>query len=270
MTSEKMERRGGDFTVHAAVLFDARRWKSAFGAAACGIAVATFGCGSSNTEAGDTKVAAGVRSEVIQHEPCDAGGKQTVAFDTNNDGKPDIQRVMNGSNEVCRITDLDHDGRPDMYEYFDAAGQIRRRESDYDGDGVANLIEYYEAGKLARREIDAASRGRLDTWDFFDPATGKLAKRERDATGSGRVDQWWTYDASGVTVARDRDGDGLPDPHATLTFDRSGAAVTNTSAASAAPEGDAGAPAAPPAPEAPVTPDAGATSTAPADAGATP
>lgn len=262
MTSEKMERRGGGSSIVPSAI---RARRIVFG-----IAVATFGwgvgCGGGGSEVRGTNVAGEGRSVVIEHEPCDEAGHRTVAYDTNNDGKPDIKLVMDGDRKICRITALKNEGRPSMFEYFDASGQIRRREFDDFGDGTANQIEHYEGGKLVRREFDTSNHGRLDTWDFFDPSTGKLAKRERDTTGSGHVDQWWTYDASGVTVARDRDGDGLPDPNATLTFDRSGALVANASGAS---EGDAGAP---PAPEAPAVPDAGApsTSTSTADAGATP
>lgn len=256
MTSEKWERWGGGPSAARAraVVF--------------GVVVATFGCGGGGAEGPGSQTVSGARSVVIEHEPCDEAGHRTIAFDTNNDGKPDIKRVMNGDREICRITELKRDGRPNMFEYFDASGQIRRRESDYLGDGTANLIEHYEGGKLVRREFDTANHGRLDTWDFFDPATGLLAKRERDTTGDGRIDQWWSYDASGVTVTRDRNGDGLPDPDATLTFDRSGNLVTSAAHAPTAPEAETDADAGAATPEASPAPDAGTISTA--DAGATP
>jgi len=243
--------------------------------------LSVFGCGGDKAAAGANTAAnnqggspAQVRSETIDHESCDEGGKRIESLDTNGDGKPDIRRVYDGSVEVCRVSDMNHDGKPDMYEYFDKAGQIRRREVDFDDNGIANLIEHYENGKLVSRELDTTNQGRLDTWDTFDPATGKIVKRERDSTNDGRIDQWWTYEGDKVTIAMDRNGDGLPDPESTVVMGGDsngkdgGAAASNTASA------EGGAPPPPPPPPAPIATDASSTSTdagAPAaDAGAKP
>ena len=187
--------------------------------------LAGIGCGGDKAGAGASTAANGsnpsgspaqVRSETIDHEGCAEGGKRVESLDTNGDGKPDIRRVYDGAIEICRVSDMNHDGKPDMYEYFDKTGQIRRREVDFDDNGIANLIEHYENGKMVSRELDTTNQGRLDTWDTFDPATGKMVKRERDSTNDGRIDQWWTYEGDKVTIAMDRNGDGLPDPDATV------------------------------------------------------
>lgn len=227
------------------------------GAAAAG----AVGCSGESSGVQNAKLPAGSRSEAIEHEACDEGGHKVEQIDVNNDGKPDIRRVYDGTREICRISDLNRDGKPDMFEYYDATGQLRRREADYDDNGVVNAIEHYEGGKLVRRELDTTNQGRIDTWDTFDPATGKRTKRERDATGDGRVDQWWTYEGDRVTIAMDRNGDGQPDPEATIVLGASGqpialaAAAPNEAADAGAPgsPGDAGEPsnAAPPAPSSP-------------------
>lgn len=189
---------------------------SAVGAGLTAVAVlVALGCGGDS--ASKAKLAEGVRSQVIEHEPCDATGN-VQALDVNNDGKPDIRRVMKDGREVCRISDLNYDGKPDMFEYYDDKGQVRRRESDYDDNGVVNAIEHFEGGRLVRRDLDTTNQGLIDTWDFFDPATGAQTKRERDATGDGRVDQWWTFEGDKVTIAFDRNGDGQPDPEATMVM----------------------------------------------------
>ena len=195
--------------------------------------LAAVGCGG-DTAAPDAKTASAVRSTVIVHEACDESGGSVQSFDTNNDGKPDVRKVSKGGHEVCRITDLNHDGKPDMFEYFDANGQIRRRESDYDDNNVVNAIETYENGKLVRRDLDTTNQGKIDTWDFFDPATGNRIRRERDANGDGKVDQWWTYDGGQVTIAMDSNGDGQPDPESTITLGANGQVVTDAGAATAA------------------------------------
>jgi hypothetical protein len=200
---------------------------------------AVVGCGN-DTAAANAKLPDGVRSEVIVHEPCDEAGNKVESLDATNDGKPDIKRVLKGGKEICRITDLNHDGKPDMFEYYDASGQLRRREADYDDNGLVNSIEFYENGKLVRRELDTTNQGRIDTWDFFDPTTGKRVRRERDTTGDGKIDQWWTYDGPNVTIAMDRNGDGQPDPDSTITLGANGQALVDAGAvATAAPTASA-------------------------------
>jgi hypothetical protein len=206
---------------------------------------ASAGCGNDNASGvANAKLPDGVRSQVIEHEPCDESGNKVEMLDANNDGKPDIKKVSKNGREICRITDLNHDGKPDMWEYYDQTGQLRRREADYDDNGIVNSVEHYENGKLVRRELDTTNQGRLDTWDYFDPTTGARIKRERDATGDGKVDQWWTFDGDKVTIAMDRNGDGLPDPDATITLGANGQPVASS--------GDAGV-AAPPPPPAPTS-----------------
>src|SRR5207249_63236 len=133
--------------------------------------------------------------------------------------KPDIKRVYDKSTnaEICRISDLNHDGKPDMFEYFESNGQLRRREADFDDNGVVNMIEFYENGKLVRKELDTTGQNRIDTWDYYD-AAGKRVRRDRDTTNDGRVDQWWTWEGDKVTIAFDKNGDGQPDPGDTIVI----------------------------------------------------
>ncbi len=196
--------------------------------------LAAIGCGGeAQSGVANAKLPDGMRSEVIEHEPCDEAGNKVELLDANNDGKPDIKKVFKNGREICRITDLNHDGKPDMFEYFDQTGQLRRRESDYDDNNVVNSIEHYENGKLVRRELDTTNQGRIDTWDFFDPNTGARIKRERDANGDGRIDQWWTYEGGQVTIAMDRNGSGHPDPDSTITLGVNGQVIADGGVASA-------------------------------------
>ena len=200
-------------------------------------------CGSSESGVGSAKLPEGTHSEGIEHESCNETGNRVEVLDANGDGKPDIKRVYDKSTgkEICRISDLNHDGKPDLYEYFDSNGVIRRREADYDDNGVIDAIEYYQNGKLVRREYDTTGQHRIDTWDYFDPATGKRVRRERDTTNDGRVDQWWTFDGDKITIAMDKNGDGRPDPNDVLVLG-----------------GDVDAGGGPPPPTAPAMPEAGA------------
>jgi hypothetical protein len=205
--------------------------------------------------AASAKSADPARAEALQHEDCAESGHRVDRLDTNGDGSPDITRVYDKSSghEVCRISDLTHDGKPDMYEYFDDSGTVRRREFCYDDTGLVNAIEHYEGGKLVEREYDAAGQHRIDTWDWFDPSiapdpkTGRPAhpvRRERDTTGDGHIDQWWTWNGDKVTIAVDSSGDGKPDPGSTIVLGGSDNAAPPSPPPAATDSGGAPAPAA--------------------------
>jgi hypothetical protein len=237
--------------------------------ASLGLGLVGAACGGNDVPATGPKPNS-PHSEAIQHEACNESGNRVEAMDANNDGKPDIKRVFDKrtGKELCRISDLNHDGKPDLYEYFDASGQIRRREADYDDNGVIDAIEYYENGKLVRREYDTTGQRRIDTWDFFDPATGKRVRRERDTTNDGRVDQWWTWAGDKLTIQVDKNGDGQPDPAETLVI--GGDAGGPLAPSPPAPASDAGSPhvQAPPAPVAVAAPTSTSTEPSPfGDAG---
>jgi hypothetical protein len=230
--------------------------------------LAAAACGASQHEPESPKTADSARVETLQHEDCSESGNRVDVVDTNGDGKPDIRRVYDkgSGRELCRISDLNHDGKTDLYEYFDGSGAVRRREYCYDDTGVVNAVEHYQDGKLVQREYDAAGQHRIDTWDFFDPSvapdpkTGRThpARRERDTTGDGHIDQWWTWNGDRVTIAVDSSGDGKPDPESTIVLGADNSVVSTpspTDTAAAPAQSVAGAPA--PAPAATTAPAPG-------------
>lgn len=149
----------------------------------------------------------------ITHEDCDTESKSAAKIDANNDGRADITRVMEGTRESCRVLDLNFDGRVDNFLYFDDAGNLRRRESDFDRDGLIDEIGLYKNGKVVQKNRETNLDGKLDTWDTY--ANDKLTERKRDTNADGRIDQWWTFpDPTKLdcpVVATDEDGDGKPD-----------------------------------------------------------
>jgi len=193
------------------------------------VVVLACGSGSSDKASGIAAAKLPKGADALAHEGCDESGNRVDVLDTNGDGKSDIRRVFDKKtgHELCRIVDLNHDGQPDLFEYFDTSGTLRRREYCYDDTGVVNAIEYYQGGKLAKREYDTGGQHRIDTWDYFDPGlptdpkTGRPlhpSRRERDTTGAGHVDQWWTWDGNKVSIARDTTGDGKPDPASVIVL----------------------------------------------------
>lgn len=158
------------------------------------------------------------RDTEIKHEPCEMGSPTAVRMDVNGDGQPDIINVLKDGREVCRIVDLNFDGGPDAFIYYDAQGFERRRESDFDRDGRADEIAHYQGGLVVLKERETNFDDKLDTWDHY--VGGRLARRERDSDGDSIVDQWWSFnnpaDPKCAIVYADRNADRKPDPDSVL------------------------------------------------------
>lgn len=198
-------------------------------------AILTGACGGSTrpveapTAAGDVTR----RDTTIVHEPCAIDGSNATTRDVNRDGKPDLITVREGGKPTCRWVDLNFDGVVDVWVYYDGNGQVRRRETDFDRDGRVDEIETRQAGQIVSRERATTLAGKLDTWQFF--KGGVLVRGERDANGDGIVDQWWEYSDAAhpecAVVHSDTDGDGRPDPGATVDICGEGSPLSkNTSA----------------------------------------
>jgi hypothetical protein len=158
------------------------------------------------------------RDTRIVHEPCDLDAAGAERLDVNGDGRPELTRVLVSKREVCRALDFNFDGRIDAFVYRGSDGSLRRRESDFDRDGRVDEIAVYSGGQLSSRQYATNLAGKLDTWQFFEGAV--LKRAERDADGDGVIDQWWEYPrlpaSECALVHSDVDGDGRPDPGATV------------------------------------------------------
>lgn len=192
---------------------------------ACGwvvLAAATglLGCNKSVSVGGaeTAEGSSGRRDTRVVHEKCDIEAKSAEKIDVNGDGKPDITIVKSGGREACRGVDLNFDGAVDTWVYSDERGQVRRRESDYDRDGRIDEISIYKAGVLSEQQRATTLGGKLDTWHYFQ--SGKLSRTERDSDGDEIIDQWWEYPIADKpecpVIHSDVDGDGKPDPGATV------------------------------------------------------
>jgi hypothetical protein len=158
------------------------------------------------------------RDTRLTHEDCPVSGAGSSAEDINGDGRPDRRTANIGERPRCRTLDFDFDGLVDAWIFLDEAGQLRRRENDFDGDGRVDEVSLYRAGMLVEEQRVTTRAGKLDTWHYF--SGGKLARTERDSNGDDYIDQWWEYPdrrpSDCPLIHSDVDGDGQPDPGATV------------------------------------------------------
>lgn len=158
------------------------------------------------------------RDTRVAHEDCAAAQAGASAEDINGDGRPDRRTATDGARPRCRTLDFNFDGAVDAWVYLDEVGQLRRREYDYDRDGIVDEVSLYRGGALVEQQRATSRAGKLDTWHFFN--AGQVARTERDSNGDDYIDQWWEYpdrrSADCPLIHSDVDGDGQPDPGATV------------------------------------------------------
>jgi hypothetical protein len=184
-------------------------------------AVWVAGCAGSGAATSDPNAAPPVtrRYTLVTHESCNLTGDEVVREDANGDGKPDVMTVYEGGTKVCQWLDFNFDGVCDTWLYFTPKGQVRRREVDYDRDGRIDETTNFAGTRIQDRQRVTTLVGKIDTWQYFE--NGQLTRAERDTNGDGIVDQWWEYPKRNQAAAcplihSDMDGDGRPDPGATI------------------------------------------------------
>jgi hypothetical protein len=181
--------------------------------------VAVAGCGGASHPAGPAAPGEVTHRDIrVSHQSCDVDGSGAEKMNVGGDPRPDIVIVRSGGREVCRSVDMNFDGVVDSWVYLDSSGNVTRRENDYDRDGRIDEISLYQGGVLVEKQRATTLVGRLDTWHFYQG--GKLARTERDSDGDSQVDQWWEYPKPDQPecplIHSDVDGDGHPDPGATV------------------------------------------------------
>jgi len=181
--------------------------------------VLLVGCGGASGAVGPAQSGEVTRRDItITHASCAVDSAGAEKINIGGDPRPDIVIVRSGGREVCRSVDLNFDGTVDSWVYMDPQGQVSRRENDYDRDGRIDEISLFRGGVLVEKHRATTLVGRLDTWQFYQ--AGKLARTERDSDGDAIIDQWWEYPKPDrpdcPMIHSDVDGDGRPDPGATV------------------------------------------------------
>ncbi len=196
------------------------------------VAIALAGCA---TQSGQTKGQAQAKKPAEKHPV--AGGETGATDDVrtsdiDNDGRPEVYKYYSRIDDPDRpgekktqLTrqdlDLNWDGKIDIWRYFDAKGKVEREEWDTDYDGKVDETRFFENGVIARVERDRNNDGRPDMIRYY--KAGKLERKESDTNGDGQVDRWEyftgrTLDCVGV----DKDHDGSVDTWAKAQADARG------------------------------------------------
>ena len=84
--------------------------------------------------------------------------------------------------------DVNRDGRPDRWQYYDAEGAMLRQSVDTNFDGRSDVQESYDGRHLVRRESDRNFDDRIDLTEEFDPVTGEHTRSVVDVDFDGRAD----------------------------------------------------------------------------------
>ena len=143
-------------------------------------------------------------------------GKLTrLAYDSNNNGKPDTWAFMDGARLVRLEADENEDATIDRWEYYPKAAvgssatqTPERIERATHTDGKVSRREFFDAGVLVRIEEDVDGNGALDKWETY--TAGALATLALDTSGGGKPDRRFIYrlDGSLDHVEADPTGSG--------------------------------------------------------------
>ncbi len=90
--------------------------------------------------------------------------------------------------ELIRTEDQNHDGRPDIWRFYDRGGQLTRVEIDTNFDGRSDHRDYYRDGALTRSESDRNFDNHIDLIEEFDRSGRQHVRSVVDANFDGAAD----------------------------------------------------------------------------------
>jgi hypothetical protein len=90
--------------------------------------------------------------------------------------------------ELVRTEDQNHDGRPDVWRYYDRHGRLDRVDVDTNFDGRADRRTFYRDGIVTRTETDRNFDNQIDLIEEFDLLGREHIRSVVDANFDGTAD----------------------------------------------------------------------------------
>lgn len=187
--------------------------------------VLTSACGSDTDDTSRRSTFGGVDQKTGLRVPENDGrrcpskeGLIEESTDTSGDNVADVRKVFRVEGEgrkarkilVCRSLDINHDGRKDIFRFYNDEGRPLRELTDSDFDGTIDSVAFFEDGRLAREEIDRNHDGTQDETRHF--IRGKLFRVERDDNHDRKIDVWEHWeDERLLRIGYDVNGDEVAD-----------------------------------------------------------
>jgi hypothetical protein len=139
------------------------------------------------------------------------GRLQLVRFDSNNNGKLDTFRHMDGARLVRIDVDSNEDGRIERWEYYGSDQQLEKVGFSLQGDGIEDAWAWVgRDGVTTRVESSPRRDGKISRKEYFE--AGVIQRAEEDGDGDGVIDKWETYSGLRLSVvAFDTRHGGIPD-----------------------------------------------------------
>lgn len=155
----------------------------------------------------------GCQSPASQHQPVEpvydqsSGKLRELTYDADQDGRPEMKALMDGSEVRTVEVDENGDGQTDRWEYYEQSGQsadarlaptLVKVERAMRLDGRVTRTEGFVNGNLAWAEEDRDANGRIDRWEKY--AGGTLSSLALDTRGSGTPNRLLTYNGDDVQI----------------------------------------------------------------------
>ena len=192
-----------------------------------GFALVVAACGGSDKKAATPKSALGAGGNEdlnipkVDEKLCESKGRRVALFDLNQDGKPDVWKILETKTErgassekmTCKQVDLNHDGKKDYAAQYDDTGNIIVEEYDFDFDGRFDARLHFDrkSGKKYAAERVSGFSERPDVWEKYGEDE-RIEALRRDRNGDGRPDYWEQYLGGALDkILYDDNFDGKPD-----------------------------------------------------------
>lgn len=147
----------------------------------------------------------------VRYGNLNRAGMSSRQTDINGDGHADQVEYFRDGKLVFIERDLDFDGTPDLFEYFNAAGELIEQEFQLDYDLAIDAVRFYNDGVVTEKLVSTDFDGSATIWKYFDQS-GELTRLERDTNADGVPDEWHRFeDGELVGIQTDTNGDGQPD-----------------------------------------------------------